>query len=77
LSDRQIPFVKAIVKNPRRFLVAIGLKISEVSWVYILTIFIVVYATGQLGLPRTLLLNAIFHRGLDRSHYDFPVLLAF
>jgi hypothetical protein len=31
-----------------------------VSWVYILTIFIVVYATGQLGLPRTLLLNAIF-----------------
>jgi MHS family shikimate/dehydroshikimate transporter-like MFS transporter len=31
-----------------------------VSWVYILTIFIVVYATSQLGLPRTLLLNAIF-----------------
>jgi hypothetical protein len=46
--------------NPRSFLVAVGLKISEVSWVYILTIFIVVYATGQLGLPRTLLLNAIF-----------------
>jgi len=31
-----------------------------VSWVYILTIFIVVYATSQLNLPRTLLLNAIF-----------------
>jgi MHS family shikimate/dehydroshikimate transporter-like MFS transporter len=40
--------------------VAVGLKISEVSWVYILTIFIVVYATAQLGLQRTLLLNAIF-----------------
>ena len=39
---------------------AVGLKISEVSWVYILTIFIVVYATSQLNLPRTLLLNAIF-----------------
>jgi hypothetical protein len=38
----------------------VGLKISEVSWVYILTIFIVVYATSQLGLPRPLLLNAIF-----------------
>ena len=36
-----------------------GLKISEVSWVYILTIFIVVYATSQLNLPRTLMLNAI------------------
>jgi MFS transporter, MHS family, shikimate and dehydroshikimate transport protein len=54
------PFVEAVFKNPRSFLVAVGLKISEVSWVYILTIFIVVYATGQLGLPRSLLLNAIF-----------------
>src|SRR6201982_840500 len=54
------PFVEAVFKNPRSFLVAVGLKISEVSWVYILTIFIVVYATGQLGLPRTLPLNAIF-----------------
>jgi MHS family shikimate/dehydroshikimate transporter-like MFS transporter len=54
------PFVEAVLKNPRSFLVAVGLKISEVSWVYILTIFIVVYATGQLGLPRALLLNAIF-----------------
>jgi len=54
------PFVEAVFKNPKNFLVAVGLKISEVSWVYILTIFIVVYATGQLGLPRSLLLNAIF-----------------
>ena len=53
------PFVEAIFTNPRSFLVAVGLKLSEVSWFYILTIFIVVYATGQLDLPRTLLLNAI------------------
>lgn len=53
------PFVEAILKNPRSFLVAVGLKLSEVSWFYILTIFIVVYATGQLNLPRGLLLNAI------------------
>jgi hypothetical protein len=30
-----------------------------VSWFYVLTIFIVVYATSQLNLPRGLLLNAI------------------
>jgi MHS family shikimate/dehydroshikimate transporter-like MFS transporter len=53
------PFIEAILQSPRSFLVAVGLKISEVSWVYILTIFIVVYATGQLNLPQTLLLNAI------------------
>ena len=45
------PFLETILRNPRNFLVAIGLKISEVSWVYILTIFAVVYATTKLGVP--------------------------
>lgn len=52
------PFLETI-RNPRSFLVAVGLKISEVSWVYILTVFAVVYATGQLGLSKQLMLNAI------------------
>jgi len=42
------------------FFVALGLKLSEVSWVYMLTVFVVVYATTKLALPRTLLLDAIF-----------------
>jgi MFS transporter, MHS family, shikimate and dehydroshikimate transport protein len=54
------PFVEAVFRNPRTFFVAVGLKLSEVSWFYILTVFIVVYATAQLNLPRALLLNAIF-----------------
>jgi MHS family shikimate/dehydroshikimate transporter-like MFS transporter len=54
------PFFEVIFKNPKPFLIAVGLKISEVSWVYILTIFVVVYATTKLALPRQLLLNAIF-----------------
>ena len=54
------PFFEAIFKNPRSFLVAVGLKISEVSWVYILTVFVVVYGTTTLGLPKQLLLNAVF-----------------
>ena len=53
------PFWEVIVKNPRSFLVAVGLKISEVSWVYILTVFVVLHATTKLGLPKSLLLNAI------------------
>ena len=53
------PFVEAVFRNPRSFLVAVGLKISEVSWVYILTIFAVVYATTKLQLPRQTLLTAI------------------
>jgi MHS family shikimate/dehydroshikimate transporter-like MFS transporter len=54
------PFVDAVVRDPRNFLIAVGLKLSEVSWVYILTVFVVVYATKTLGLPRQLLLHAIF-----------------
>jgi MFS transporter, MHS family, shikimate and dehydroshikimate transport protein len=54
------PFFEMIFKNPRSFLIAVGLKISEVSWVYILTVFVVIYGTTTLQLPRQLLLNAVF-----------------
>jgi MFS family permease len=40
-------------------LIAIGMKISEVAWVYVLTVFSIVYATTRLGLPRALILNGI------------------
>jgi MFS transporter, MHS family, shikimate and dehydroshikimate transport protein len=53
------PFIELVLRNPRNFLVAIGLKISEVSWVYMLTVFVVVYATTKLGLAKSLMLNAI------------------
>ena len=53
------PLFELVFRNPRRFLVAIGLKISEVSWVYMLTVFVVVYATTKLGLSKSLMLNAI------------------
>ena len=53
------PFIDMLVKNPRSFLIATGLKLSEVSWVYMLTIFVVVYATTKLALPKSLMLNAV------------------
>jgi MHS family shikimate/dehydroshikimate transporter-like MFS transporter len=53
------PFLDVVLRQPKTFLLAIGLKISEVSWVYIVTVFAVVYATTHLGLPKSTLLNAI------------------
>jgi MFS transporter, MHS family, shikimate and dehydroshikimate transport protein len=53
------PLIEMVLNNPRSFLIATGLKLSEVSWVYMLTIFVVVYATTKLGLPKSLMLNAI------------------
>ncbi len=53
------PVVEAVVGARGSFLTAIGLKISEVSWIYMLTVFVVVYATTHLKLPKTLILNSI------------------
>jgi MHS family shikimate/dehydroshikimate transporter-like MFS transporter len=53
------PVREVLLKDTRAFLVAVGLKLSEVSWVYILTVFVVIYGTATLRLPKTLLLNAI------------------
>ena len=58
------PVLDAILKNPRSFLTAIGLKISEVSWVYILTVFIVLYATNTLSLPKSLILDGILYAAI-------------
>jgi len=58
------PVLDVILKHPRSFLVAIGLKLSEVSWIYMLTVFVVGYATGKLGLPKQLLLDAVLYGAL-------------
>ena len=55
----QMPLLDVVTKQTRTFLIAVGLKVSEVAWVYILTVFSIVYATKTLDLPRSLILNAI------------------
>jgi MFS transporter, MHS family, shikimate and dehydroshikimate transport protein len=57
VADR--PLVELWSGYRKALLIAIGLKVSEVAWVYILTVFSIVYATGKLELPKTLILNAI------------------
>jgi MFS transporter, MHS family, shikimate and dehydroshikimate transport protein len=59
LAER--PVIEAITKNTRSFLVSAGLKVSENAWVYILTVFIVLYATTYLKLPRQMILDAFFY----------------
>ena len=60
----QNPVVEAVGKNTGTFLIAVGLKLSEVSWVYLLTVFVVVYATTRLGLPKPLMLDAVLYAAL-------------
>jgi MHS family shikimate/dehydroshikimate transporter-like MFS transporter len=58
------PVAEAVGQNTRTFLIAVGLKLSEVSWVYMLTVFVVVYATTKLGLPKPLMLDAVLYAAL-------------
>ena len=53
------PLWEVLTRDRRSFLTAVGLKLVEVSWVYILTVFIVVYATTTLALPKGLMLDAV------------------
>ncbi len=58
------PFGEAIGQNTKPFLIAVGLKLSEVSWVYMLTVFVVVYATTRLGLAKQMMLDAVMYAAL-------------
>ena len=58
------PVAEAVGQNTKTFLIAVGLKLSEVSWVYMLTVFVVVYATTKLGLPKPLMLDAVLYAAL-------------
>jgi MFS transporter, MHS family, shikimate and dehydroshikimate transport protein len=55
----RLPLAELFAKQRKPLLISIGLKISEVAWVYVMTVFAIVYATGQLGLSKALILDAI------------------
>jgi len=58
------PLGEAFAGSAREFFIAVGLKLSEVSWVYMLTVFVVVYATTKLGLPKQMMLDAVMYAAL-------------
>lgn len=58
------PFTEVLGKDFKTFLIAVGLKLSEVSWVYMLTVFVVVYATTALALPKQMMLDAVMYAAL-------------
>jgi MFS transporter, MHS family, shikimate and dehydroshikimate transport protein len=59
-----MPVVHALVQEWKPFLISVGMKVSEVAWVYILTVFVIYYATIELNLSRTLILDAVLYAAL-------------
>ena len=55
----RLPVMEVLTHYRRPFFIAIGLKISEIAWASVAGVFVISYATGKLGLPRTTILNAL------------------
>jgi len=53
------PVVEAIWRHPKDLIIGLGARITEISWIYVITIFGLSYAVTNLGLPRNLVLGAI------------------
>jgi MHS family shikimate/dehydroshikimate transporter-like MFS transporter len=56
----KMPIVDIFKHHRRPFFTAVGLKISEIAYASIAGVFVISYATAQLGLSRSLILNGAF-----------------
>jgi len=55
----KMPIVEILTEHPKTFAKAVGLKVSEIAYVSIVTVFSISYVTVQLGLDRGVILNGI------------------
>jgi MFS transporter, MHS family, shikimate and dehydroshikimate transport protein len=55
----RFPVIDTILHHPKDLLVGLGARITEISWIYVITIFGLTYAVTSLGLSRSLVLGAI------------------
>jgi MHS family shikimate/dehydroshikimate transporter-like MFS transporter len=55
----RIPLVDVLTNYRRETLIAIGIKVTEVAWVNILSVFAVAYLTKQLGMSQAFILDAV------------------
>ena len=53
------PLVEVVTTERRPFLIAVGLKLSEIGYVAVAGIFSISYVTHNLGLPRRVILDAL------------------
>ncbi len=58
-ATARLPLIEVLTVHPRAFFTAVGLKLSEISYVSIAGVFAISYVTATLSLPRSLILNAL------------------
>jgi MFS transporter, MHS family, shikimate and dehydroshikimate transport protein len=58
-APAKVPLFEVLRSYKRSLIVSIGLKISEVAWVYLLSVFVVMYGTRTVGIPRSVMLDGV------------------
>ena len=58
-ATARLPLIEVLTAHPRAFFTAVGLKLSEISYVSIAGVFAISYVTATLSLPRSVILNAL------------------
>jgi len=54
----EVPAMVVLRRYPKEVLVVVGGRLAEVTWFYTVVTFALAYATGTLGIPRTVMLDA-------------------
>ncbi|MEX0977427.1 MAG: MFS transporter, partial [Pirellulales bacterium] len=68
-----VPFFEVLRRYPRNVLLAMGARFAENGCFYVFTVFVLTYATTELGVARTAILNGV----LVASAVQFFVIPAF
>lgn len=55
----KFPVWQTIARHPKEVIIGLGARITEISWIYVITIFGLSYAVTNLGMSRNLVLGAI------------------
>lgn len=55
----KFPVWQTIVQHPKEVIIGLGARVTEISWIYVITIFGLSYAVTNLGMSRNLVLGAI------------------
>jgi metabolite-proton symporter len=58
-EQSRVPFFEVLRRHPRNVLLAMGARMADNGTFYIFTVFVLSYATIQLGVPRTVVLNGV------------------
>jgi MHS family shikimate/dehydroshikimate transporter-like MFS transporter len=55
----RFPVIETVLQHPKDLIIGLGARITEISWIYVITIFGLSYAVTNLGLSRNVVLGAI------------------